>query len=179
MNLEQFKINVLPLREKLFNYSRKMTEETSDAEDIVQEAFLKLWRIREKLDEYRSIDALATEIVKNLCLDRWRSPAHASSIELDEIKAQAGWDNPERALVEQDQVRLIGKIIESLPPLQQTIIRMKDVEGYESEEIAEITGCDIQAVRMNLSRARKKVREVFLQVTNERKENKDENRRFA
>ena len=66
MNLEQFKINVLPLREKLFNYSRKMTEETSDAEDIVQEAFLKLWRMREKLDEYRSIDALATEIVKNL-----------------------------------------------------------------------------------------------------------------
>ncbi len=178
MNLEQFKINVLPLREKLFNYSRKMTEETSDAEDIVQEAFLKLWCIREKLDEYRSIDALATEIVKNLCLDRWKSAAHAS-VKLDEIKAQAGWDNPERALVEQDQVRLIGKIIESLPPLQQTIIRMKDVEGYESEEIAEITGCDIQAVRMNLSRARKKVREVFLQVTNERKENKDENRRFA
>ena len=56
---------------------------------------------------------------------------------------------------------------------------MKDIEGYESEEIAEITGCDIQAVRMNLSRARKRVREVFLQLTNERKENKDENRQFA
>lgn len=178
MNLEQFKIYVLPLREKLFNYSRKMTEETSDAEDIVQEAFLKLWRIREKLDEYHSIDALATEIVKNLCIDRWKSPSR-NTVELDEIKAHCGWDNPERTLVESDQVQLIGKIIETLPPLQQSIIRMKDVEGYETDEIAGITGCDIQAVRMNLSRARKKVREVFLQLTNERKEKKDENRRFA
>ena len=178
MNLEQFKINVLPLREKLFNYSRKMTEETSDAEDIVQEAFLKLWRMREKLDEYHSIDALATEIVKNLCIDRWKSPVHAS-VGLDEIKVLSGWDNPEQTLVANDQVQLIGKIMETLPPLQQTIIRMKDIEGYESEEIAEITGCDIQAVRMNLSRARKRVREVFLQLTNERKENQNENRRFA
>lgn len=178
MNLEQFKITVLPLREKLLNYSRKMTEESSDAEDIVQEAFLRLWRMREKLEGYRSIDALATEIVKNLCLDRFKSVAH-SSIGLDEIRAQASRDNPERNLEEQDQVLLIGRIMDTLPPLQQTIIRMKDVEGYESEEIATITGSDVQAVRMNLSRARKKVREQFLQMTNERKEKNNENRRFA
>lgn len=178
MNLEQFKITVLPLREKLLNYSRKMTEESSDAEDIVQEAFLRLWRMREKLEGYRSIDALATEIVKNLCLDRFKSVAH-SSIGLDEIRAQASRDNPERNLEEQDQVLLIGRIMDTLPPLQQTIIRMKDVEGYESEEIATITGSDVQAVRMNLSRARKRVREQFLQMTNERKEKNNENRRFA
>lgn len=145
-----------------------MTKETSDAEDIVQEAFLKLWRIREKLDEYRSIDALATEMVKNLCLDKWKSPAY-NMARLDEIKAEVGWDNPERTLEEQDQVRLICKIVETLPPLQQTIIRMKDVEGYEAGEIATIIGRDIESVRVNLSRARKRVREIFLQLTEERK----------
>jgi hypothetical protein len=51
---------------------------------------------------------------------------------------------------------------------------VKMIPGYRREE-----GCDIQAVRMNLSRARKRVREVFLQLTNERKENQNENRRFA
>lgn len=131
MNLEQFKIAVLPLREKLLNYSRKMTEETSDAEDIVQEAFLKLWRIREKLDEYRSIDALATQIVKNLCLDRWRSPRYYNA-RLDDVQPQIGSDNIERNLEVKDQASLIGQIIDSLPPLQQAIIRMKDVEGYET-----------------------------------------------
>lgn len=50
MELETFKITVLPLREKLINISWRMMEDRSDAEDIVQETFLKLWQIREKLD---------------------------------------------------------------------------------------------------------------------------------
>lgn len=170
MNLEEFKIAVLPLREKLLNYSRKMTEETSDAEDIVQEVFLKMWRIREKLDEYRSIDALATQIVKNLCLDRWRSPKHHNT-RLDDIRPLNVCDNVEQNFEIQDQARLIGQIIDTLPPLQQAIIRMKDVEGYETTEIAEIVGKDAEAVRMNLSRARKRVRETFLKLTKENKEN--------
>ena len=49
------------------------------------------------------------------------------------------------------------------------IIRMKDIEEYETEEIAEITGCNAEAIRSNLSRARKKVREVYLQTIQERK----------
>lgn len=174
MNLEEFKITVLPLREKLLNYSRKMTEETSDAEDIVQEAFLKLWRIREKLDEYKSIDALATQIVKNLCLDRWRSP-RLRNARLDDTQPQITCNNLERTIDLQDQVQLIGRIIDTLPPLQQAIIRMKDVEGYETSEIAEIIGKDNEAVRMNLSRARKRVRETFIQLTKENKENRYEN----
>ena len=52
MELETFKITVLPLREKLINISWRMIEDRSDAEDIVQETFLKLWQIREKLDGY-------------------------------------------------------------------------------------------------------------------------------
>ena len=55
MELETFKITVLPLREKLINFSLKLTQERADAEDIVQEAFLKLWYIREKLDGYHSV----------------------------------------------------------------------------------------------------------------------------
>lgn len=49
MELETFKIAVLPLREKLINFSLRMMQERADAEDIVQEALLKLWYIREKL----------------------------------------------------------------------------------------------------------------------------------
>ena len=65
MELETFKITVLPLREKLINISWRMIEDRSDAEDIVQETFLKLWQIREKLDGYNSVEALAVQVVKN------------------------------------------------------------------------------------------------------------------
>ena len=56
----------------------------------------------------------------------------------------------------------IRQLISQLPAVQQTIIRMKDVEGYEIGEIAEITGSQVEAIRSNLSRARKKIREQFL-----------------
>ena len=65
MELETFKITVLPLREKLINISWRMMEDRSDAEDIVQETFLKLWQIREKLDGYNSVEALAVQVAKN------------------------------------------------------------------------------------------------------------------
>lgn len=51
-------------------------------------------------------------------------------------------------------------------------MRMKDVEEYESEEIAQITGCSAEAIRSNLSRARKKVRDIYLQTIQERKRRK-------
>jgi len=61
---------------------------------------------------------------------------------------------------------ILRKIIERLPPLQQATIKMKDIEEFEVEEIAEITGTTVDAVRVNLSRARKKVREEYIKWTN-------------
>ena len=70
MELETFKITVLPLRQKMLNFSQRLVEDTADAEDVVQEAFIKLWYIREKLDAYHSVEALAMQVRKNLSLDK-------------------------------------------------------------------------------------------------------------
>ena len=67
MELKQFKITVVPLRDKLLNYARRMTDDPSDAEDAVQEVMLKLWNLRQKLDEYRSIEAVAMTMTHHLC----------------------------------------------------------------------------------------------------------------
>lgn len=168
MELKQFKISVLPLRSKLLSYALKLTEESADAEDAVQEVMLKLWNIRGKLDEYHSIEALSMTMTRNACMDHWRSK-HAGTLSLDHVQATSRAATPERLLEEKDEFRLMREIIASLPPLQQTIIRMKDIEEYETEEIAEITGCNPEAIRSNLSRARKKVRDIYLQTIQERK----------
>ena len=163
MELETFKSTVLPLRDKLLKYSVKLTDDGADAEDIVQEAFLKLWYIRDRLDGYQSVEALSVQLVKNLCLDKLRSkrmdrmPENSESILADTV-------TPEQLLEQHDAVAIIGRLIQQLPTLQQCIIRMKDVEGYELSEIAQITGTQIESVRVNLSRARKKVREQFLML---------------
>lgn len=163
MELETFKITVLPLREKMLNFSLKLTDDRADAEDIVQEAFLKLWYIRDKLDEYQSVEALVMQVTKNLSLDKLRTRKPVGP-DIETISMDSGMKTPAEQLEQQEVVDQVRQLIARLPSLQQTIIRMKDVEGYELSEIAEITGTQIEAVRVNLSRARKKIREQFLQL---------------
>ena len=165
MELNQFKITVVPLRGKLLNYARKLTDDSSDAEDVVQEVMLKLWNIRQKLEEYNSIEALAVRITHNLCMDMWRSK-RTDQVSLDQVPVVSQTVNPERVLEGNDEIRLMREIISSLPTLQQTIIRMKDIEEYETEEIAQITGCSSESIRSNLSRARKRVRETYVRMIN-------------
>lgn len=164
MELETFKIVVLPLREKLINYSRRMMQERADAEDIVQEAFLKLWYIREKLDDYKSVESLAMVVTRNLTLDKLKRH-RPEGPDIETLSLDSGYRSPAEQLEQRDAAERIRELIGRLPTLQQTIIRMKDVEGYELAEIAEITGTQVEAVRVNLSRARKKIREQFLQLS--------------
>jgi len=168
MELKQFKIHVLPLRDRLYGYALKLTENTSDAEDVVQEAMIKLWNMRNKLDEYNSVEALAVRMTHNLCMDFWRKK-RPDTLPVEQLLFQGDTQTPEKLLEEKDEMELMREIISSLPPLQQSIIRMKDIEEYEIDEIVEITGCSNEAIRSNLSRARKKVREMFLQVVQEKK----------
>ncbi len=161
MELEAFVIQVVPLKEKLQNFSLKLTQNETDAEDIAQETFLKLWDMRDKLDEYKSVEALAMQITKNLSLDKIKSRKPRGN-EQETINIASELKTPVEQMEESDAVKCIRNLVEQLPYLQKTIMRMKDIEGYELAEIADITGTQPEAVRTNLSRARKKIREQFL-----------------
>lgn len=163
MDLETFKITVVPLRDKLINFSLRITQERADAEDIVQEALLKLWYIRSKLDGYHSVEALAMQVTRNLSLDKLRA-RRPEGPDISTLSIDAGTRSPAEQLEQKEAATRIRQLIAQLPTVQQTIIRMKDVEGYELAEIAEITGSAIEAVRSNLSRARKRIREQYLQL---------------
>lgn len=166
MDLKQFKIKVLPLRNKLYGYARKLVDGSDDADDVVQEVMMKLWNMRQTLGEYNNIEAFSMTLIHHACIDMYRV-RKTNTLSVDNIQI-AETSSSERQLEIKDEVTLIHRIIDSLPELQRMTIRMKDVEGYENEEIAEITGSGIEAVRSNLSRARKKVRDIYLQSIKER-----------
>ena len=149
------------MRPALLRLAMRYTEDTDEAEDVIQDVLLKLWFLRDRLDRYRSIDALATVITKHLCLN-WKRDRHPDFVALEEGMTIFVEDNPEQELVREERMEELLALIGKLPDLQQAILRMKHVEGFEVEEIARLTGSNPVAVRTNLSRARKKVREQFL-----------------
>ncbi|MCC8095281.1 MAG: RNA polymerase sigma factor [Tannerellaceae bacterium] len=167
MELETFKHMVLPLREKLQHIAYMLTDNRADAEDVVQETFLKLWKIRDQLDQYRSVEALAVMVTKNTALNTLKA-RKPKALELEMTFLEAGTGGPAGRLEQKDAVDCIRQLIDRLPSLQQITIRMKDIEGYELSEIAEITGTQVETVRVNLSRARKRVREQFLAINQEK-----------
>ena len=164
MEQEQFKREVLPLRKQLLLYSRSFLDNPEDAEDVVQEVMMKLWYIRKELHKYDSITALSIQITKNLCLNRLK----VAQRKVERLDAEPGIESetpsPHTQLEQKDDVSHVMKIINRLPDLQQTILRMRHIDGFEIDEIAALTGSTPEAVRMNLSRARKKVKELFFKI---------------
>lgn len=160
MNLEDFKQQVLPLKNKLFRFAIRLVENKEEAEDIVQEVLIKLWNRREKLDEYRSIEALAMVTTRNLCLDKLKR-SKITAEKMQDLKYDITETQAEQKKDLSDIILRIHKIIQTLPEQQRSIIQLRDIEGYEFEVIAELLDMTENAVRVNLSRARKKIRETL------------------
>jgi RNA polymerase sigma-70 factor (ECF subfamily) len=148
----------------LFYTALKWLQNEADAEDTVQEALLRLWKIRDQLDTVVNLRAFASQTTKNICIDRLRTAKeHTEAID---SYPGADHETPYSRTERNDMIAVIKRIIERLPELQRTIIQLRDIEGYELQEIADITGTLVGAVTVNLSRARKKVRETLIRIEN-------------
>jgi RNA polymerase sigma factor (sigma-70 family) len=165
MDSKAFKSIVLPLGRKLFNFARMMLEDNDEAQDAVQEVFLKLWNYRNKMESVKNIEAFAMKITKNWCIDRMKSkkPVYIESYNRG-YDFQKETSNPHKILQSSDTMKELNDIINKLPEQQRMIIQLRDVEGYEFEEIAEILNTNVNTVRVNLSRARNKIKDILINI---------------
>lgn len=161
MDLREFKIQVFPLRNKLYRLANRLLDDSEEAKDIVQEVFIKLWNKRDKLDEYRSVEALAVITTRNQCLDKLKAKKYPTE-RLDNLKSDIPEPGTEMKTDLTDLSEKIKEIIRQLPEQMKTIMQLRDIEGFDYEEIAEILGMNENAIRVSLSRARKKVREIMI-----------------
>jgi len=149
------------LRPKLYRFALAFTKRTDEAEDVVQEVGIKLWERRDELESLRSIEAYAMSAVRNRCLDYARSPHHRME-EWTEIHETGHEQTPHERLEQTDMAAFVRRLIDRLPEQQQMVIRLRDIEGYELNEIAGILGMNEGTVRTSLSRARQKIRDELL-----------------
>lgn len=155
MTNREFEIFVERNRTKLLAIAHQYLGAVADAEDIVQEALLKLYAMRDKLDDYRNIEALATVVVKRLALNTIRNEKRHPATTLDERITAS--DEPPSL----ERYTELLQAIDTLPSKQQMILRMKHIEGLEVEEIADLVKMSHDAIYQNLSRARRAILEQF------------------
>lgn len=155
---------VSELRNTIYRLVLSITSDSAEAEDIVQDVFERIWRIRDKVLNSAFPRAYACRIAHNLAIDRQRTTARRQVFDLNEKVSSSndGYNSTDLS----DIADLTRKIIASLPDKQRVVIHLSDVEGYEMEEIAEVLDMDETNVRMNLSRARKSVREELTKLIN-------------
>jgi len=163
MTTEDFKTALLPLKNKLFRFALHLLSNRQEAEDVVQDVYLKLWEMRDELFRYNSTEALMMTIIRNKSLDKLKSKKNKTLSLNTNINVLSGGDPLEQS-GQKDMVSQVKKIINRLPEQQKTVILLRDIEGMELNEIAEITGFQMNYIRVNLSRARKKVRESFQRI---------------
>ncbi|HAF31237.1 MAG TPA: RNA polymerase subunit sigma-70 [Bacteroidales bacterium] len=163
MTAEAFKENILPLNRKLLGFANRFMQDFDDAKDIVQEIYIKLWNMRTELDKYNSVEALAMRMTRNLCLDKIKLnktiPLNGS------IKEESfnETDSKEKEVEIKLAVLRAKKAIDHLEEPQKTIMQLRDIEGYDYDEIAQILNMNVNTIRVSLSRARKKVRDYLIE----------------
>ena len=163
MTAEEFKIDLLPKKNKLFRLALRLLKNRQEAEDVVQEIYLKMWSMREKLSQYQSTEGLMVTMTRNLCLDRLKSKSNKfSSLTYD--LAQKTNNDPEQQTERADLINKVKLIIQQLPEQQKTIVHLRDIEGYDYNEIMKITGFELNYIRVNLSRARKRIRQTIQKI---------------
>jgi RNA polymerase sigma factor (sigma-70 family) len=170
MVASEFKIKVLPVSRKLYRSALFLLKNEEDARDVVQDVFLKLWQKRGDLGQVENVEAFAMRMTRNRCIDILRSNRYVGMDgETDRQLREESYD-VHSGLEVSEEALLVQKLMDDLPETQRQIMKLRDMDQLEYEEIAEVTGLQVNAIRVTLSRARKKVRDEFLK----RKTDEDE-----
>lgn len=155
MTHQEFEIFAQRCRAKLVATVRHYLATSDEAEDVVQDAMLKLYMMRHRLGELSRPEAFAVVVVKHLALNQIRSNERHRTVSLDSMSLSSEEFTEDSCLGE------LLRAIDTLPSKQQIVLRLKHIEGMEIEEIANVVQMSRDAVYQNLSRARRAILNKF------------------
>ena len=136
----------------LYRIAFHILEQQDEAEDAVQETFLKLWEMRGKLDDVESAKAYSIRILKNECLDRLRKAK--KSVPADQVLVREPISPTDEQIDARRRLEKVLGAIKSLPDSQKQVLLLRTVEGLSYEEISKKMGMSQLTLRVLLTRAR-------------------------
>lgn len=160
-----FRNDVLPLKNELFRLALRITLNRAEAEDIVQDTLMKLWDKRDEWESIDSIEAFSLRICRNLALDRTKKRDNNND-SLDSVgtgEPQTS-SNPQDRMIQRDRVRVVREIVDGLPEKQKSCLQLRDFEGKQYKEIADILAITEEQVKVNIFRARQAVKSRYQKI---------------
>lgn len=144
----------MPYADRFYRAAYYLLESESDAEDAVQELYLKLWSARSSLKDVRNPSAYGLSMLKNICIDRIRRRSARQTEPLE--KAPPVEDGPSQNPIEaRDTLRFLLNEMEKLPQKQRDVLKMRVMDRLEYEDISKRTGLSQVYVRVLVAAARK------------------------
>jgi RNA polymerase sigma-70 factor (ECF subfamily) len=165
MTQSEFLNIVMPFKDKVFRLAKRLLVSREEAEDATQEIILKLWKNKQKIQEYKNVEAFSMTMTKNFCLDKLKSK-QAQNLKIVHSNYQDKSVSLQKQLELNDSISWVARIIEELPEQQKMVIQLRDIEQYDFDEIAKMLDMNNTAVRVALSRARKSIREKLTKTHN-------------
>lgn len=161
---ENFSRLVMPHSRKLFAVAYRYLQRADEAEDLVQDLYVKLWQMRDALPPESQLLPYMMTMARNLSIDRLRSRHEYDVAANDDEDAPPPQDEPyiDNTVEDHDRLRLTLQLIKQLPPDQQKVLQLKAMRDLSNEEITQLTGIQPDNVRQLLSRARRKLKELAL-----------------
>ena len=158
MDKNEFISLVLPLKDRLFRVAWCILRSKEEAEDIVQDVMLKVWR-----DE--NLAAYCYTMARNLALNRLVLKDNRSK-ELEGAYEQEVQEQPLENIIRTEKMKLLYRMIDGLPGLQRDVVQLRDMEGLSYRDIAKTLQVTEEQVKVNLFRARKKINTWILNMEN-------------
>ena len=163
MNFEKLATNV---KDKLYRFALRITGDVAEAEDVVQEVFIKVWNKRDDMAEVNNHEAYCMTLTRNLSLDKIRSK-HRQTTEIGEALQLTDYEStPYMSVEKNDALLRIRKWMQELPEKQRLTMHLRDIEGMTYDEISESLEMPLAQVKVNLHRARQFIREKMLAAEN-------------
>ena len=154
MTHDAFKNTVFCLKDEMYRFAKRFVISSDEAEDVVQDLMLKFWQKKDYLGNFGNLKSYALKSVKNECLNRLKH--HDVKMGFADFQQHRS----ELYQIESNNMKeqIIG-FINQLPEKQKAVIHLKDVEDFDVAEISELLEMEQNAVRVNLMRARQKVKD--------------------
>lgn len=148
----------LPLSDRFYRVAYYLLESEQDAEDAVQELYLKLWAARSSLEDVRSPFAYGVSMLKHICIDKVRKRMVRKAEPLEKIPQSEDFRFERRSEMK-DTLRFLLQEMEKLPDRQRTVLKMRAIDGLEYEDISRKTGLSQVYIRVLITMARKTLKQ--------------------